>query len=74
MIRGGPRTLSGGQTEVFASRLMCTNCAGRTLLNVRTREKIKGQMRVVLKAVSLALFTAWKELIEERREEKRKQK
>jgi len=41
MIRGGPSTLSGGQTEVFASHLMGTDSAGRALLNVRTREKLK---------------------------------
>ena len=38
---GGPSTLSGGQNEVFASRLMGTDSAGRALLNVRKREKLK---------------------------------
>ena len=39
--RGGPSTLSGGQIEVFENRLMGTNGGGTTLLNVKTREKLK---------------------------------
>ena len=39
--RSGPSTLSGGQSEVFANRLMGTNGGGTTLLNVKTREKFK---------------------------------
>jgi len=62
--------VSGGQNEVFASRLMGTDNARRTLLNVRTREKLKGQMRVVLRTVSPALFTVWKKLVEKRKEVK----
>jgi len=41
MIRGRPSTLSGGQNEVFASRLTGTDAARRTLVNVRTREELK---------------------------------
>jgi len=40
MIRGGPSTLSGRQTEVIASRLMGTDSVERTLQNVRTRAKL----------------------------------
>ena len=32
---------SGGQSEVFASRLMGTNSARKNLLNVRIREKLR---------------------------------
>ena len=51
IIRGGPTTLSCGQAKKFARRLIGTDSAGRTLLNVRTREKLKVKMRVELRTV-----------------------
>jgi len=39
MIGGGASALSGRENEVF--RLMGTDSAGETLLNARTREKLK---------------------------------
>ena len=41
MISWGPSTLRGGQSEVFPRRLTGTDSAGRTSLNIRTREKLK---------------------------------
>ena len=57
MIHGRPSTLSGGENKVFADRLMLVgrNSADRTLLRVKTRERFKVKMRVVLRAVSLVL-------------------
>jgi len=48
-------TLNGGQNEAFSRGFMGTDSVGRTLLSVRTRERLKVKMRVVLRAVSLAL-------------------
>ena len=55
MIRGRPSTLGGGENKVLADRLM--GSVNRTLLRVKTRERFKVKMRVVLRAVSLVLFT-----------------
>ena len=57
MIRGRPSTLSGGENKVFADSLMGGDSADRTLLRVKTRERFKVKMRVVLRAVSLVWFT-----------------
>ena len=53
MIRSRPSTLSGEENKVFADRLMGRDSADRTLLRVKTRERFKVKMRVVLRAVSL---------------------
>jgi len=42
---------------VFADRLMDRDSAERTLLRVKTRERFKVKMRVVLRAVLLALVS-----------------
>jgi len=56
MIRGLPSTLSGRENKLFADRLMGRGSMDRTLLRVKTRERFKVKMRVVLRAVSLDLF------------------
>ena len=53
MIRGRPSALSGRENKVFADRLMGRDSVGRTLLRVKTRERFKVKMGVVLGAVSL---------------------
>jgi len=53
MIRGRPSVLSGRENKVFADRLMGRDSVGRTLLRVKTRERFKVKMGVVLGAVSL---------------------
>ena len=68
MIRGGPSTLSGGQDEVFASRLMDTDSMGRTLLSARTREGLRSNESWV-KNSFVGFFHCRKRLL--RREEKR---
>ena len=66
MIRGGPSAFRSEQIELFASHLIGTYSLGRTLQNVKTKEKLKVKMRVVLRTISLALFTAHKELVKKK--------
>jgi len=53
MIRGPLSTLSGRENKVFAGRLISRDSMDRTLVRVKTRERFKVKMRVVLRAVSL---------------------
>jgi len=71
MIRGEPSTLSGEQNEVFAQPLDRYGYCGKNFTERENKREIKGQMRVVLRPVSLALFTVEKNV--EKREEKRRQ-
>ena len=53
----GRELLSGGQNKVFVDRLMGRDSVERTLLSVRTRERLKIKMRVALRAFRWLEFT-----------------
>ena len=57
MIHGRPSSLSGRENKAFADRLMGRDPVDRASLRVKARARFKGKMRVVLRAVSLVLFT-----------------
>jgi len=59
MIHGRPSSLRGRPDKVFADCLMGRDTVDRASLRVKARMRIKGKMRVVLRAVSLVLFTVW---------------
>jgi len=53
MIHGRPSSLRGRGDKVFVDRLMGRDTVDRASLRVKARMRIKGKMRVVLRAVSL---------------------
>ena len=53
MIHGRPSSLCGRRDKVFADRLMGRDTVDRASLRVKARMRIKGKMRVVLRAVLL---------------------
>ena len=53
MIHGRPSSLRGRGDKVFADHLMGRDTVDRASLRVKARMRIKGKMRVVLRAVSL---------------------
>jgi len=53
MIHGRPSSLRGRRDKVFADRLMGRETVDRASLRVKARMRIKGKMRVVLRAVLL---------------------
>jgi len=75
MIRGEPNPISSGRNEAFAQPFVGYRKRGKSFTEGENKREIKGQIRVVLRPVSLVLFTVKKKnLSREKRKEKKKKR
>jgi len=56
-IRGEPNSISSGQNEVFTRLLIGYRKCGKSFAEGGNKRAVKGQIRVVLRPVSLGSFT-----------------